>query len=133
MKTLFITLFLIGFSNLSFAQHQNWGDPLAWFNKETAEEAKKILKEKGALMFNKGCATGWGAITISYLKKVKVVESNTGEGNYDVIIKIETSDDNIIESKIRLDSIKVKDENGEWVYLAKLVGVAGEYCRADEK
>ncbi|CAG5081677.1 hypothetical protein [Parvicella tangerina] len=134
MRTLLLTLLLtMGWATQSLAQNENWGRATAWFDQETAEKAKDILKEKGKVMFNEGCATGWGAITISYIKKVKVKESNTGEGNYDIFIKIEMADDSIIESKIFLDTVKVEDENGEWVYLAELLGVEGDYCRANEK
>lgn len=128
------TLILVVLNMVSFGQDESWKSPFAWFDKATAEEAKKILDNKGYFMYNEGCGEGWGATTISEIKKVKVIESSTGEAGYfHVEVKFETSMDDKMTRKINLDWVKVEDENGNWVHLAKLMGIEGDYCRANEE
>ncbi len=136
MKTLIILLAFIGLTQANQVKAQDddsWKTPMAWISKENAEKAKAILKKHDSFMYNPNCSTGWGGITISYLKKVSVKESNTGEDYYDVIIKYETSLDEKKEDKIHLDWVKIKDDNGDWVNLAKVMGLEGEFCQEGEE
>lgn len=127
MRKLLILTASIVLSLAGFAQDESWKSKTAWFNQETAESAKDVLKNNKKVMVNIGCATGWGAITISTIKKVWTKESNTGEGNYDLWIKYETSLGEMMSKKVHLDWIKIQ-KDGHWIYLAKELNIEGTYC-----
>jgi hypothetical protein len=117
---------------MSFAQDDDsWKTDVSFITKENAEKAKSILKEHKYVMFNDHCQDGWGAIALSTLKKVKIKEYSTGEGNYHVYISIENGNGDKINRSINLDWVKIETKEGVYENLAKVMGLKGDFCRED--
>jgi hypothetical protein len=133
MKTLMILIAILGLSwDNNMTAQDTERNPLSFISEGTAEFAKLKLKDADYIMFNDHCEDGWGAVAVSTLKKVWIKESTSGEGNYNVYIKITRGNGDKLERSINLDWIKLENDEGDWVYLAEMLGIKGDYCRADE-